>query len=130
MLADANQKYPTAMRVNTQEVNLMLIGRIGRVRARLLHTEMIVQAPASQIDTRLGDQFSPPHVRVPESCRVYRDLDTLAGSCIGWVLECGREVDIFVHCPSTMDVVLVGANLTGPRPFVKVRTCRVITIHN
>lgn len=87
MLADANQKYPTRMKGNGQEVNLMLIGRIWRVCARLLHAKMIVQTSSSEdVVLRLGNQFSPPHVGVPESCGVDCDLDALSGNCIGRVL--------------------------------------------
>lgn len=121
MLADANQIYPNGMNGNTQEVDLMLIGRIGRVRASFLHAEMVIQASSSEVGCCLGDQLSPPHVGVPESCRVDCDLDTLFGNRVGWVLEGGREVDIFVHHSSAVDVVLVRANLVCPRPIVKVR---------
>lgn len=79
-------QYPARMKGNRQEVNLMLIGRIWRVCARLLHAKMIVQTSSSEVDLRLGNQFSPPHIGVPESCGVDCDLDTLVGSCIGRVL--------------------------------------------
>lgn len=90
MLADANQIHLTELNGNTQEVNLMLIGRIGGVCARFLHAEMIIQASSPEVGFCLRDQLSPPHVGVPESCRVDCDLDTLVGSRVGWVLECGR----------------------------------------
>lgn len=92
----------------------MLICSVRGVRARLLHAEMIVERSSSKIGCCLWDQFSSPHIRVPESCRVNSDLNTLLRDSIGRVLIRGREVDIVCHRSGSVDVVLVRSNLVSP----------------
>ena len=70
----------------------------------------------------LGDELGAPHVAVPFRGAVNGDLGTLLGVGVGWVLEVGRQVDVFLNRAGSVDVVLVVSDLVCPRPFVEVRT--------
>lgn len=65
-----------------EEVDLMLIIWVWWVCSALLHGEVVVQPSSSQVCGGLGDQFRPPHVRVPQGSRVDGDLDSLLGGTV------------------------------------------------
>jgi hypothetical protein len=58
--------------------------------------------------------------RVPLGCAVDRDFGSLLRAGVAWVLEVGREVNVFGDRAGSVDVVLIVSNLVSPRPLVEI----------
>jgi hypothetical protein len=52
--------------------------------------------------------------RVPLGCIIDCDLSSLLRAGVAWVLEVGREVDVFGGGAGSMNIVLVVSNLVTP----------------
>ena len=63
--------------VALEEADLVLIGRGGNVGSRALDREVVVDVSFVDGGCSLGDQFGPPHVRVPFCGAVDGDLSAL-----------------------------------------------------
>lgn len=104
-----------------EEGDLVLPGG-GRGVDVLSHQgEVVVDLALVDGSGGLGDQLGAAHVlAVPVGRVVERDLGSLPGTSVGWVLVVRREVDIGRHRRRPVDVVLVRANLVAPGPLVQI----------
>lgn len=77
--------------------NLMFV-RGGRgVLGGCLNREVVEEFALVDSSGRLRDKLSPQHgLAIPFGCTVNGNLDTLLRASVGWVLELGVEVDVFV----------------------------------
>lgn len=103
-----------------KEHDLVLRGSRG-VDGLALEREVIVHLTRSQIGRGLGDEFCSHHgLAIPVRGRVNGKLETLVLPSDGGVLVGSAGVEIGRCWTATVNVPLVGADLVGPCPFVKV----------
>jgi len=119
-LLAANPTVLELREVALKEANLMFIRGTWDISTTPLDAEVVVHGAA--VDRRFGlrDQLGAPHVAVPFGGAVDGDLGALLGVCVAGVLVRGREVHVGCYGARAVDVVLVGADLVGPGPFVEV----------
>lgn len=107
--------------VGFEEVNLMLQVGAGSIGVSSLDREVVVDTALVDWSAGLWNQLGTSHVlTVPVSSSVNGDLDTLVGGGVCWILVAWGEVDILSDGLRSVDIVLVWADLVGPRPVVEV----------
>lgn len=104
-----------------KETNLMFPVDARRVLIAPHDRKMVVHFPFVNRLVGLRDQFDASHVLpIPVCCVVERELGALPGDGVVGVFVGWGKGDVFVYGPGAVDVVLVGADLVGPGPFVEV----------
>lgn len=106
--------------VALEEGDLVFVCGAGHVCCGSLDGEVVVYRALVDGGFGLGDEFCPPHVRVPLCGVVNRDLHTLLGSRVAGVLEVWREIDVFGDGAGAVDVVLEVSDLICPGPLLEV----------
>lgn len=110
-----------------EEANLVLCGGVGGVCSSVLHAEVVVHFAGVDGRSGLRDQLGAKHgLTFPVGSRVQCELGSLLRHGVGGVLEVGAEVDVVGDVLSTVDVVLVCADLVGPAPVIQIRAGGVV----
>ena len=103
-----------------EEADLMLVRRTGDICAAPLDAEVVVHCAAVDRSLGLWNQLGAPHIAVPFRGAVDGDFGALFGVRVAGVLVGWGQVHVRGYRTRAVDVVLVGADLVRPGPFVEV----------